>query len=128
MIDCVVSIDAFEKQGVVLKVMSQSPRLRDNVKNIGIDQSLSNSALFEHICLQNINKLYKHDWKCDNQQQLKDILEAAMFYTNEGFTDNSPRYPMTPTTAKKPTARKSLSIHLHIRCEKENCYPLSQIC
>ena len=79
MIDCVVSIDAFEKQGVVLKVMSQSPRLRDNVKNIGIDQSLSNSALFEHICLQSIKKLYKHTGKCDYQKQLKDILDAAIF-------------------------------------------------
>ena len=26
---------------------------------IGFDQSLSNIAIYEHICLENINKLYK---------------------------------------------------------------------
>ena len=31
---------------------------------------------------------------CDDQQQFKDILEAGMVSTTEGFTDNSPIYPM----------------------------------
>ena len=31
-----------------------------------------------------------------------------MVYTPEGFTDNSPKSPMTPTPFKKPSARKSL--------------------
>ena len=43
---------------------------------IVIDQSLSNSAMYEHRCLENIKKLYKSDSKCDNQQQYKAILEA----------------------------------------------------
>ena len=55
---------------------------------IGVDQSLSNSALFEHRCLENIKKLYKLAGKCDDQQQFKAILEAAMVSTHEGFTDN----------------------------------------
>ena len=35
---------------------------------IGVDQSLSNSALYEHRCLENIQKIYKSDGKCDDQQ------------------------------------------------------------
>ena len=53
----VISIDKFEQQCVVLKGMFQSPRLKDKVQIIGIDQSLSNSALYEHKCLENI-KIY----------------------------------------------------------------------
>ena len=82
------------------------------MKTIGIDQSSSNSAILNKNCLQNINKWYKHAGKCDNQQQFKDIYDAAMVYTTEGFTDNSPRSPMTPTTLKKPSARKSLCLSL----------------
>ena len=44
---------------------------------------------------QKHKKLYKHAGKCDNQKQFKDILEAAMVSTPEGFTNDSPRYPMT---------------------------------
>ena len=80
------------------------------MNTIGIDQSLSNNDLFEHKCLQNIKKLYKHAGKCDNQQQFKDILEANMVYTSEGFIYNIPISPMTPTPAKKPSARKSLCL------------------
>ena len=36
---------------------------------IGFDQSLSNSAMYEHICLENIKKLYKSSGKFDDQQQ-----------------------------------------------------------
>ena len=32
---------------------------------IGVDQSLSNSAMYEHICMENIKKLYKYAVKCD---------------------------------------------------------------
>ena len=35
-----ISIDTFEKKCVVIKYMLQSSRLEDNMKNIGIDQSL----------------------------------------------------------------------------------------
>ena len=53
------------------------------MKAIGIDQSLSNGDIFEHIFLQNINKLYKHAGKCDDQQQIKYIIEADMVSTPE---------------------------------------------
>ena len=46
--------------------------------------------MYEHICLENINKLYTSDGKWDNQQQYKDILEAAMVSTTERFTEKSP--------------------------------------
>ena len=94
--------------------MLQSTCLKDHINTFGIDQSLSNSALFEHIFLQNINKLYQHTGKCDYQQKCKDILEAAMISTPEGFTNNSPRYPMTPTPVNKTSARKSLCLFTNI--------------
>ena len=81
-------------------------RLKDHVKTIGIDQSLSNNAKYEHKCIQNIKKLYKHAGKFDEQQQIKYILKATMVYTPERFTDNSPRSPITQTPVKKPSARK----------------------
>ena len=67
--------------GVVLIGILQSPCLKDHVKTVGIDQSLSNNALFEHKCIQNINKLYKHSGKCDGQQWFKYILEEDMVST-----------------------------------------------
>ena len=76
-IDSVLSIDTFEQICVVLKGMLQSTRLKDQVQTIGIDQSLINNALYEHKRLQNINKLYKHAGKCDNQKKIKYILDAA---------------------------------------------------
>ena len=54
--------------------MLKSPCLKDNVKNIGIDQVLSKNAIFEYKCLQNIKKLSKHSGRCDDQQQLKNIF------------------------------------------------------
>ena len=61
--------------------MLQSPQLKDHVQTIGIDQYLRNNALYEHKCLQNIKKSYKHAGKCDNQQKFKHIIEAAMVST-----------------------------------------------
>ena len=53
-IDYALSIYIFEQQCVLLKVMLQSPLLKDNVNTIGIDQSLRNNDLYEHNCLENI--------------------------------------------------------------------------
>ena len=110
MIDSVIPIDKFEQQFVALKGMLQSPRLKYHVKTIGIYQSLSNNALYEHKCIQNIKKLYKHAVKCDNQQQFKDVLEAAMVSTPEGFNDNIPIYTTTSIPVKKPSVKKSLCL------------------
>ena len=119
-IDYVLSIDTFEKKCVVLKYMLKSPRLKDHVKTIGIDQSLRKNALFEHRFLQNIKKLYKHSGKCDNQQHFKDILNSTMIYTSEVFTNNSPISPTTPTPVKKPSCRKLLCLFTNILYSKKN--------
>ena len=50
-VDYVISIDTFEQKCVVIKGMFKSPRLKYHMKTISIDQSLSNSAIFEHIRL-----------------------------------------------------------------------------
>ena len=94
-IDYFLSIDTFEQKCVVIKGMLQSLRLKYHVQTIGIHPSLSNNAIYEHKCLENIKRLYKQTGNCDNQQQLKDILEADMVSTPEGFTDNIPTSPMT---------------------------------
>ena len=53
---------------------------------------------------------YKHSCKWDDQQYFKDILEAAMVSTPEGFINDSPISPMTSSPVKKPSARKSLCL------------------
>ena len=53
-----------------------------------------------HICIENINKLYKYSGKCDYQQQYKAILEAEMVSTPEVLTDNSPIQPGPFVTIK----------------------------
>ena len=53
-IDSVLPIDKFEQKCVALKGMLQSLRLKYHVQTIGIDQSLSNNAIYEHKCLENI--------------------------------------------------------------------------
>ena len=75
--------------------MLQSPRLKDHVQTIGIDQSLRNNALYERRCIETPNKSYNQDGKCDDQKQIKYILESAMVYNPEVFTNNSPISPMT---------------------------------
>ena len=74
--------------------MLQSSRLEDHMKTIGIDQSSFTRSSFEHTCMKNIKNIYHHAGKCDDQQNLKDILEAAILSTPEGFTENSPNAPM----------------------------------
>ena len=113
-IDYILSIDTFEQQCVVLKCIFKSPRLKNHVQNIGIDPYLSNNAIYEHKCLEKIKKIYKQSGKCDNQKQFKDILEAAMVSTPEGFTNNSPISPMTSSPVKKPSAQKSLCMFTNV--------------
>ena len=84
------------------------------MNNIGIDKSFRNSALFGHRYIQNIKKLYHNSGNFDDQQQFKDILEAAMVSTPEVFTNNGTRSPMNPTPVKKPSARKPLCIFTNI--------------
>ena len=102
----VLLVCTFEQQCVVLKGMLQSLCLKDHVQTIGIEKSLSNNSLYEHKYLENIKKLYKHAGKCDDQQQFKDILEASMVSTPEGFTNECPISLMASTPVKKLSAIK----------------------
>ena len=113
-------MDTFEQQCAVLKVMFQSPWLKDHVHTIGIDQFLRNNTIYEQKCLENIKILYKQAGKCDDQQQFKDIREAAMVSTPEWFTNNSPISPLTSTPIKKSSARKSLCLFTNIFEVKKN--------
>ena len=79
----ILSIDTFEQQCVVIKYMLKSPRLEHHMKTISIDQSLSNRPSVEHKYLNNIKYIYQHAGKCDDQQNLKDILDADMVSTPE---------------------------------------------
>ena len=44
-------------------------KIKQHKVTIGVDQSLSNSKIYEHKCLENINKLYKTSGKCNDQKQ-----------------------------------------------------------
>ena len=76
--------------GVVIKCLLQSAHLEDHMKTIGIDQSSFARSSFEHRCMNNTKNIYQHAGKCDDQQNLKDIIDAAILSTPEGVTDNSP--------------------------------------
>ena len=102
--------------------MLQLPRIKDHVQTIGIHPYLRNNTIYEHKCLENIKILYKQAGKCDEQQQLKDIIEADMVSTPEGLTNNSPISPMKSKPVKKPSARKSLCMFTNILdVNKKNC-------
>ena len=42
--------------------MFQSPQIKDHVQTIGIDPSLSNNAIYEHKCLENIKIYIQTSW------------------------------------------------------------------
>ena len=64
--------------------------------------------------MNNIKKIYQHAGKCDDQQNLKDIIYAAILSTSEGVIDNSPNVHMASKPVKKPSARKSLCLFTNI--------------
>ena len=64
--------------------------------------------------MNNTKKIYQHAGKCDDQQNLKDIIYADILSTPEGVTDNSPNVHMTTTPFKKPSASKSLCLFTNI--------------
>ena len=81
--------------------MLQSSRIEDHMKTIGIYQSSFARSSFEHRCMNNIKKIYQHTGICDDQQNLKDIIDAAIPSTPEGVTDNSPNVHMVSKPVKK---------------------------
>ena len=62
--------------------------------------------MYEHKCLENINKLYTFDGKWDDQIPFTYIIEAPMIYNTEIYTNYSPISPGPPTIVKKYRARK----------------------
>ena len=84
------------------------------MNTIGVDQSSFSRSTFENRCINNIKKIYQHAGKCDDQQNLKDIIDAAILSTPEGITDNSPNVHMSSKPVKKPSARKSLRLFTNI--------------
>ena len=123
-IDTIIEIDSFEKQCVILKGLLYSEQLKQHMVIIGVDQSLSNIALYKHICLENIKTLYKLTRKCDYQHQYKAITKAAMVYTTEGFNDNTPISSGPYIPVKQPSARRALRQFL----EKLDTKPRSASC
>ena len=61
-----------------------------------------------------MKKIYQHAGKCDDQKNLKDIIDAAMVSTPQGVTDNSTSVPLISTPVKKGSARKSLCLFTNI--------------
>ena len=84
------------------------------MKTVGIDQSLYNRSSFRHKYMNNIKNIYQHASKCDNQNNLKDILYAAMVSTSEEVIDDIPSLPMTSTQVKKSSASWSLRLFTNI--------------
>ena len=84
------------------------------MKTIGIYQSSFGRSSFEHRCMNNIKNIYQHAGKCDDQKNLRDIIDAVILSTPEGVTDNSPNVHMTSKPVKKSSARKSLCLFTNI--------------
>ena len=83
---------------MVIKCLLQSSRLEDHMNTIGVDLSSFARSSFEHRCMNNIKNIYQHAGKCDDQQNLKDVIDAAILSTPEGVTDNSPNVHMASKT------------------------------
>ena len=62
--------------------MLQSSHLEDHMKTIGIDQSSFTRSSFEHRCMNNIKKIYQHAGKCDDKQNIKDIIDVDILSTS----------------------------------------------
>ena len=66
----------FEQQCAILKGLLQSDLLKQHTVTIGINQSLSNCTMYEHISMENIKKLYTSAGKCNDQLKFKAIIDA----------------------------------------------------
>ena len=66
---------------LLLKGFLQSEWKKQHLVIIWVEQSLSNSAMYEHRRMENIKELYKNYDKCNNQRQYKKIIESVMVST-----------------------------------------------
>ena len=83
-------------------------------ETIIIDRSSFTRSSFEHRCMNNIKNIYQHAGKCDDQQNLKDIIDSVILFNPEGVTDHSPNVHLTSSPVKKLSARKSLCLFTNI--------------
>ena len=98
----------------IIKRLLQSSRIENHMSTIGIDQTSFARSSFEHRCMNNIKKIYQHAGKCDYQQNLKDIIDAAILSTPDWVTDNSPNVHMASKPVLKTSARESLCLFTNI--------------
>ena len=63
--------------------MLQSSSLEDHMNTIGIDLSSLIRSSFEHRCMNNIKNIYQRAGTFDDQNNLKDIIDAALLSTLE---------------------------------------------
>ena len=94
---------------------------------IGIEKHLGTITIHKQRCLENINKLYKSDGKCDDQQQYNAIIESVMVSTPEIFTYNSPMSPCPYVAVKNTSSRKSLHIFTGVLDVKQKT-AVRQVC
>ena len=66
--------------------------------------------------MNNIKKIYQHAGKCDDQQNIKDVIYAAMVLTQEEVTHDSTNVTMTSTPVKKKCWEITVFIRQHIKC------------
>ena len=62
-----------------------------------------------------MKKIYQHTGNCDEQQNLKDILYAAMMSTPEGVTYDSLNVPMISTQVKNQVLVRKLTTYIEER-------------
>ena len=86
---------------------------------IGVYKSLSNSEMYEYICMY--NKLYKSSGKCDDKQHYNYNIQAAMVSNTKGFTDKSPMSPGPSATVKIPVQENHSVNILNYWMPKKNC-------
>ena len=73
--------------------------------------------------MNNIKKIYEHAGKCDDQKNIKDIIDAAILCTPEGVTDNSPNVHM----ASKPVFKKKVLGNHCVYSQKYWMFNLKQL-
>ena len=88
----------------------------DHMKTIGIDQSLSNRPSVEHTLFIIIKNIYQNSGKCDDQQNLKYILDGHMVSTPEDVTDVSTSLRITQKSKKSKCSEINVVIQQHILC------------
>ena len=110
----ILGIELFEKQFFILKDLLHSDRLKQHIVTIVIDPLLSNSEMYEHRCMKNINKLYTSSGKCNDQHHYKFIIELAMVSTPDIFTDKGSMSPGPYMDVRNPSAIKLLRLFTEV--------------